>query len=194
MTIHCINLYNRPEKWEQAKQELSRIGEPIRWPALQINPGWEGCKRSHYALLKYLHEYSNEKLYGVFEDDVEFTHPELIDVCLKELPKDWAMLYLGGTPNKPLEKHSEHLYRAKKTWTTHAIIYNADSKVIPFILDNLLDQERIDVFFADVVQEHFNCYIASPMIATQKNGYSDIRQKNVRTGDYIKQHYDKFVG
>lgn len=197
MTIHCINLHERSDKWQQAFSELSKlVGVPIRWPAQKISPGWEGCKKSHWALIRYLWQNHPDELWGVFEDDVKFCSLDVMEQirnAIGELPNNWDMLYLGGTPNEPLERVTDSLFRAKKTWTTHAIIYNPNSDVVPFVLENMLEHERIDVFYANVVQEKFNCYMAYPMIATQRNGYSDIRQKVSRTGDYIKQHYDKFV-
>lgn len=197
MIIYCINIHEQSDKWRQSFTELSKLGKlPIRWPAMKINPGWEGCKRSHYSLLRHLLQYYPNQLLGVFEDDIEFCvndPQEAIEQAVRELPDNWDMLYLGGTPNEQLKRVSSHLFRTKKTWTTHAIIYNPKSNVIPFIIENMLDHERIDVFYADVVQERYNCYIASPMICTQKNGFSDIRNKVARTGDFIKSHYDKFV-
>ena len=108
---------------------------------------------------------------------------------LADVPDDWDMLYLGATLNEPLKQVSPNLFRIKKGWTTHGIIYNNQNGVVAFILDGM-DAFKVDVFIADVVQEKFNCYMCYPMVATQRPGRSDIINKHT---DYhaITDRYKK---
>lgn len=197
MIKFCINLPERPEKWEAAQTEFKKLrGDVLKWTATKMTPGYDGCRTSHLELLKHARfEYPNENLM-VFEDDALFcvdNPQDLIEQSMRELPKDWDMLYLGATLTEPVQKYSEHLYRITKAWTTHAMIFNHKSKVIDFILENNGGGRKIDVFYADVVQNQFKCFITYPMIATQRNGYSDILNKNVPNGDIIRDYYNRFI-
>ena len=66
---------------------------------------------------------------------------------------NWDMLYLGATLNEKLERFSPHLFRLKKAWTTHAMIFNNQNGVIDYILNNNGGGRKIDVFYAEQIQE-----------------------------------------
>lgn len=195
MIKYCISLPERPEKWEVAQQEFKKLdGNVMKWNATKKVIGFDGCRESHLGLLEHLRYDFKDELYMVFEDDCLFCvdNPQHeISKAMLELPKDWDMLYLGATLNEPLVKYSEHLYRLKRGYTTHAMIFNNQNGVIDFILENNGGGRKIDVFYADVVQEQFNCYITAPMIATQRNGFSDILNRNVNNGDIIRDFYKR---
>lgn len=191
MNTYCINLNERREKWENTKIEASKLGiTPRRFPAIKKSPGYVGCRITHRRLL------TNVKSDGVFmviEDDIKVNcdNPgKVMGEAITQLPEDWDMLYLGATLNQPLERYSENLYRIKRGWTTHAIIYNNQNGVVDFILKNR--QKKIDVFYADVVQDKFNCFITYPMVLTQREGFSDVINKPV---DYevIGERYRRYV-
>lgn len=195
MTIHCINLNERPEKWQAAQSELKKLkGVALRWEGVKKSPGWEGCRLSHLALLQHLRfDYPGE-LYGVFEDDVIFTHQfplHRLEEIMVDLPNDWDILYLGATINEKPEFVTNNLYRIKNAWTTHAMIFNNQNGVVDYILENNGGGGKIDVFYAHDVQHKFKCYLANPMLATQRNGHSDIMNKYVPTGDIIQQYFNK---
>ncbi len=195
MIQYCINLPSRPEKWEQVQKEFKKLRGIVRkWVATKEVIGFDGCRKSHLSLLKHHIETYPDQLCTVFEDDVEFTDhfPQTdIDIAMAELPDNWDMLYLGATLNVDLVRHSPHLFKLKKAYTTHAMIFNNQNNVIDFILENDGGGRKIDVFYADVVQDKFNCYIAYPMIANQRNGFSDILNRNVNNGLIIQDYYNR---
>ena len=195
MISYCINLPERPEKWNAAQSEFKKLrGNVLKWNATKEVIGFDGCRKSHLGLMNHhLQTYGNE-LFTVYEDDVQFcvqNPQDAIEQAMRELPDDWDMLYLGATLTENLKKYSPHLYRLHKAWTTHAMIFNNQNGVVDFILENNGGGRKIDVFYADVVQQRFNCFITNPMIATQRNGFSDILNKNVNNGNIIQDYYKK---
>lgn len=190
MKVFCINLDERPEKWELSKKEAEKLHlDPVRVSATKASPGFVGCRLSHLGLLADVKEY----VFMVIEDDIKVcceNPSQALQDSMSELPNDWDMLYLGATLNTPLEKYSDHLYRIKQGWTTHAIIYNNQNGVVDYILN--ADIRKIDVFYSDDVQEKFNCFITYPMILTQREGFSDVIRKDV---DYkvIQERYKTYV-
>jgi len=195
MISYCINLPERPEKFKESSKEFKKLrGNVLKWSATKKQIGFDGCRISHLGvLIHHLATYPGE-LCTIYEDDVVFKSQfaqEEIDRAMTQLPDDWDVLYLGATLNEDLVRHSDNLFRLKKAYTTHAIIFNNQNGVIDFILENDGGGRKIDVFYADVIQERFNCYIASPMIANQRNGFSDILNREVKNGDIIQERFNK---
>jgi glycosyl transferase family 25 len=169
LTTYCINLERRTEKWEQAQVEFDTFGlKPIRIDGVEHLDGHTGCTQAHLRALKHL-----KPPFLLAEDDIKFIGSiEQLQTAIDQLPPDWDMLYLGATLQNKLERYSDNLFRVKDAYTTHAIIYNSQ-RVIDFIVSEH-NTRKVDVFLADVVQHKFNCFLCSPMIATQRAGFSDI--------------------
>lgn len=188
MLTYCINLPERPEKWQLAKAEIERFGlHPLRVNGVKRDWGHDGCREAHLNVLRRA-----KPPFLLTEDDVLFKG-SLKDLvrCMNQLPKDWDMLYLGATLNEPLERVSPNLLRLKNAYTTHAIIYNSQ-RVIDYILKHRAGGRKIDVFFAEFVQAEFNCYLCDPLIATQRAGYSDIINREV-TYEVIEASHEQFT-
>ena len=169
MLTYCINLPHRTERWEQAKAEIEAFGlHPLRLNGVEHLDGHTGCTQAHLNALKHL-----KPPFLLCEDDIKFVGTlKDLQNAIAQLPPDWDMLYLGATLQNKLERYSDNLFRLKDAYTTHAIVYNSQ-RVIDYIVANH-NTRKVDVFFADTVQHEFNCYVASPIIATQRAGFSDI--------------------
>jgi len=196
MIAYCINLPERQQKWNNVYKEFLRLPfNVLKYNAHKTSPGWEGCRQSHLGVLEHAIDNYKGEIIAVFEDDLQWNVSQPwheIEKCMKDLPLDWDMLYLGATLTQDLIPYTRNLYRLKRAWTTHAMIMNPQNGLFEFILENNGGGRKIDVFYADVVQEKFKCYISNPMIAIQRDGYSDILNKNVNNGmiikDYFKRH------
>jgi len=191
LKTYCINLDDRPDRWEEVQEEVRKIGIEIeRFPGIKMAKGWQGCLASHLALWEKCRELDT---FMIIEDDILFLEDakENLEKAIEQLPDSWDMLYLGATLNKPLAPVSENLLRLRGGWTTHGIIYNNQNGVVDYIL-TVEPSIRIDKFIADVVQEEFNCFMCYPMVASQRPGYSDIVN---RYQDYsvITERYKKYV-
>ena len=191
LKVFCLNLDDRPDRWEEVQQEVKKIGVEIeRFSAVKHQRGHTGCITSHMQLWEKARSLGT---WMTIEDDILFLDNarENLIKAIDQLPLNWDMLYLGATLNQPLARVDENLLRIKKGWTTHGIIYNNQNGVVDFILEGM-DEFKVDVFIADIVQERFNCYMCYPMVATQRPGRSDIVNKYT---DYhaITDRYKKYV-
>lgn len=185
MKAYVINLESRPDRMvEFAKNSLPFQVE--RFNAIKTDPGWIGCTNSQLAILKQQKEFP----FIIFEDDCLLLQPwSVVENTMKQLPPDWDALYLGATLMQPIERYSKNLFRLKNAFCAHAIIYNTE-RMVQYVLDNheeffrnSVARNTLDVFYAQDVQQKFNCYITDPLVATQRSGFSNIENIDV---DYIQ--------
>lgn len=175
MRSFCINLDRRPERWEYVKKEFDRMYIDVyRFSAVDIKPGWVGCRQSHLKLLSIC---KNDNKFAIYEDDVKFLGIDWS--VLLELPEDWDCLYLGASPKEPQELYSEHLYRVKNAHVTHAIIWhNRPHGAVSYILAHAGDIQKYDDYLATVIQPQFNCFLTRPIMAVQVQFQSDTCKKS----------------
>lgn len=186
-----INLDRRVDRM----QELSVPFEFERFPATDGTQftdipklrmrGHIGCWDSHRRLLTKIRD-EHLPMALVFEDDVELCDAfvnRLVTV-MAELPPDWDLLYVGGwNVGEPVKQYSEHLNVAERVLTTHAyIIRNKFVNVLLDVVEN--NKNKIDVVFS-LALERGKCYIAHPVLAWQREGYSDITN-SVNTNEHLK--------
>jgi GR25 family glycosyltransferase involved in LPS biosynthesis len=180
----CINLQERKSKKKfmikQAKKQNIKIN--FFTATLHKNPK-RGCLESHLSVIQNAIDEGHKYLF-VLEDDALFTRP-LKD--LPEPPKDWDMLYLGGTvkhifTNNEVTKESKKTWIRMTCWTTHAYILNLQKKDL---IDDILkakdqgEDVEIDRYYIDFIHQKYKAYMVHPMTCIQKNGHSDIEKKVV---------------
>lgn len=196
-----INMDKRPERLEICrKEEFPKLKiKPLRKPGniitLTENPWWNGaigCMTSHFEVLEAA-ACLNTSVF-IFEDDVSFigddTAKELRLAC-HELDKiDWDMFYMGGNLLKPATQITHHL--AKLTHCQSTVAYGVNKKFVKTLL-GYIDLKQIsrpiDMIYADSVIPKHNCYIAVPMLAIQRDSFSDIEGKEVTYSDYLERRY-----
>jgi GR25 family glycosyltransferase involved in LPS biosynthesis len=199
---YCINLHHRTERWISVQPEFARLGiVPDRFEATKMHQGYIGCMMSHLAVLERAKK-DNCGCFMVAEDDIRVVGDDpqgVLQKAMAQLPSDWDMLYLGANPQEPIKRYSENLFMLKNGWTTHAMVFNNSDKknsVVDFILQNqqsVWEHERIDVYYADVIQQMFKVFVVNPLVASQSNAYSDITRKHNFYFDLIKDSYEKFT-
>jgi len=177
--IYCINLDERPDRWEQSLEEFEKVGikNVERFSAIKHEKGAIGCRESH---LKIIEKSKNENLNNVliFEDDVFFIENNLkhINKTLDDLNDiDWNLFYLGATvdPNVGyMEKFSDNLFKTNFAYTTHA--YAVNSNIFDKILNEAQYHPIIDVFYCRYIVPMNKSFIINPMVAIQREGYSNI--------------------
>ena len=135
-----------------------------------------------------------------FEDDVLFKDMGRLEAALKELPADWDIFYLGanitdmvfGIKENPPVRYSEHLYRVRKAWTTHAIGYSR--KIVEKIVAQypVHTYEMFDNWLNSEILPVCKAYLINPMVCWQRPGKSDLwGQETDYTGAFI--HGDKIM-
>lgn len=170
----CINLEKRPDRWKQFLQEPIPFSV-ARFTGLECDNPMTGCIASHLEVMKLFSDGINI----IFEDDAQIIFGwDHFENAINQLPSNWHCLYLGAMLHKPIEKYSDHLFRLNWGWTTHAIAYNGKT-----IANELLKYSpeqihkawnNIDTYIAREIQPKFNCFLINPMIAVQREDYSDI--------------------
>ena len=187
MDSYVINLDNRPERYKEFQQNVFPF--PIkRISGCMASCGEDGCRDSHLGIL----ERQSTFPFAVFEDDCILMKPwSIVEKAMKQLPKDWDALWIGGNVRVPLKRYSENLFIVKNTFALHAVIYNSE-KMVDYILENHNTKtgENLDVFYNRVIQEMFNCYIIYPMVANQRKGYSDITKREVDYYDELNKTFE----
>lgn len=173
--ICCINLDKRVDRWEKCLIEFERVGlEVERFSAFDGDNHHLAFNKSQHTAIKKMVEEGAER-FLVLEDDVIFKGYDHVTAALNELPPDWDALWLGANINgTTLERYSDHLFKLRNSFTTHAVGYS--KKMAEWIVENFNpDQFPIyDEFLRINVQEQFKCFLVAPMVAWQRPDHSDI--------------------
>lgn len=193
--IYCINLKNRPDRWDKVQKEFKKIGIiSERFDAIENkeNPVY-GCSESHIEILTHAEKQNKNVL--IFEDDVEFinVNNNEIEKAVQELSKtEWEIFFLGGNILRPAFQISKHLARLSQCYSAHA--YGINANFITFLKDAAIKKRNypIDVIYGDLIVPNIRAYITIPMFAIQSSGYSNIEKKEM---DYSvpMQRYEHFV-
>jgi GR25 family glycosyltransferase involved in LPS biosynthesis len=203
-----INLDKRPDRLKLCmEQEFPVIKiHPLRKPGLIYektnNKWWNGaigCMLSHYQILEAAALLDTNVF--IFEDDVFFIGKEQSDFGYKiymdlstasvQLNNiEWDMFYIGGNILKPFNQVSSHL--AKLNHCQSTVAYGVNKKFLRTLLgyiDLTHINRPIDVIYADSVIPNHNCYISVPMLAIQRDSFSDIEGGEMKYSEYLERRY-----
>lgn len=166
--IICINLKERNEKKKFMIEQSKKLKFPIKFfEAIKLTPGYKGCLASHLEVIKTAKKQNLNNIL-ILEDDAVFNRK----LKLPKFPKEWAILYLGGTVKGLLEKNKDWS-KVKECWTTHSYIIN--SKFFDKFINDLSKYEKeVDRYYVEEIQSKYPCYVLTNLMTEQKEGYSDI--------------------
>jgi len=198
---YCLNQDSRPDRWEQTKAELSRAKmEGVeRFSSLPADQPFKSFCLSHYAMLKTFVA-SGQAVGLLLEDDVLFQSVDHLQEALNELPEDWGVLYLGanitegvtGIKERPPVRFSDHLWRVRSAWTTHAVAYSRAMAVKIISTYPVHQYAMYDQWLNEHILSNHQCFLVKPMVAWQRPGKSDLwGQETDYTGAFI--HGDKIM-
>jgi GR25 family glycosyltransferase involved in LPS biosynthesis len=193
--IFVINMDKDTQRLELCKQEFTKFNIHTwkRFPGLVSNQNTleareRCCTLSHLDIIKIAKSNNLDNVL-IFEDDVWFD--DNFSMYLDKISKfmtatpNWEMLYLGG--NHLVQYQTipfENIVKVSKTYTTHA--YALNHTMYDFILYNVerpeLSKVQIDVFYANYIHTKGNSYCVNPRVAFQRDGYSNILDRNIRYG------------
>ena len=187
LKIYCINLKRRKDRKIKMKRLMKN--KTLKFDFYKAidnkeNPT-DGVKQSHCNVIKQAIK-NKLKYVMIVEDDIKFLKHNF---TLDPLPDKWDILYLGGEIIKIHFGEDP----TKKKWincsnlNAHAYIINLTNKeLIKDILKCLDDELVYDEYIAKNIQSKYLTFMHSPMIITQRNGYSDVFKKDVEY-DLIEQ-------
>lgn len=201
--MFCINLDERTDRWEVCQKEFEKIGildKVERFSAVKDNDGRIGIIKSNLEIVKYA---KKNKLNNVlvFEDDVEFITDDTEGNLKKSISQignlKWSLFYLGANTHNKLLKIKPNLILIKNSYAVHAMAYN--KSVYDRFIRKYEGMGRInrhsdilDVYLAEVIQSKDVCLMTNPMLATQRNDYSDIEKREVNQ-NYIEERYKRNI-
>lgn len=197
--MFCINLDERIDRWEMCQKEFQKVGildKVERFPAIKDVDGRIGIIKSNLEIVKYA---KKNKLNNVliFEDDVKFITDDTEGNLKKSLSQignlKWSLFYLGANTHNRLLKITSNLILIKNSYAVHAMAYN--KSVYDKFIKKFEGMDRIsrhsdilDVYLAEEIQSKDVCLMTNPMLATQRNDYSDIEKRLVNQ-NYIEERY-----
>ena len=197
MNSFVINLDRREDRMVSFNKNKFPF-EVKRFSAIETSDGTMGCNLSHLSIL----EQQSEFPFAIIEDDCKMVAPwSDVENAMSQLPDDWDALWLGATLDGKIERYSANLFRLKKGYCTHFVIYNTP-KIVNYIIEELpkfiattKGKPIIDLFYYEYIQRIFNCYITYPMMALQAEGYSDIMKRTPGLDEHQWRHdqYNKFT-
>lgn len=188
--IYLINLDRRTDRLEQSIKEFLKVGmpNPKRISGVEHENHALGCHLSHMKCFDDAIREGHDRIL-IFEDDVEFFPNALENLTqsLKELPKDWDMFYLGANLDRfPAYEVSLHLAKLVGAYATHA--YATRRRMFPILheINRNTDIPHNDVYYAENIHPYYNCYLAVPLVAGQRESYSDIQGKVMSSNEVFQ--------
>lgn len=211
--IYLINLKERPDRLQQATEELGKYSIPFELvEAVKNDIGSIGLYLTYYKLFEncLIEGYKNVL---IFEDDVKFLfdpnayfdygHSVWLNIFKYNL---YDIFYLGVNTHEPLEFRNMSTiptYVVKRGYSTHAFaisnkgmkkVFEAMNKCAKYSVDKIEIKKvitlfnQIDVLISQQIQPDGECYCPDILLATQRNGYSDIEKKEVDMS-YIEKRF-----
>lgn len=176
--IVCLSLHQ--SEYQIAEAEFARVGLSgiERYQAVkEIGPHQSFSHSERNILIDFYHSNLSTLLH--LEDDVQFRNLDHLEAAINELPEDWDILYLGANlicwnKDEPApERHSEHLFRVRAAWTTHAVAYHQKCVFEILAKQPEFSVKMFDQYVSDRLSE-FNAYVVAPMVAYQRPRFSSI--------------------
>lgn len=189
--IACINLEKRTDRWEESLIEFDKLeitNKVFRFNAIESSDPCYGNHLSHASILKFAREQKIKNVL-IFEDDVEFFAGAIRNLTnsIKDLPEDWDMFYLGANLDAyKAYKITPHLAKLTGAFATHA--YAVKNTLYDKLIDINMDVTTIhnDVSYASLIHPNYNCYLTLPLVAGQRDSYSDIQKKRMSSNSMFR--------
>jgi hypothetical protein len=183
--VVLINLAKDKQRLEDSRRELGKYGIDFkRIPGMLMTDRSKGFSSAYVNALKAIRGGGI-----IFEDDIE-----LDNFFIPDLPEGWDMLYFGANLQEETEPVNSQLVRVLGAWTTHAILYSAEA--VEKILSQY-DYEK-DGIYDDWLRRVFcrnnSCYMVTPMIAFQRDGYSNLIKQDASYREGFIDNYKKYTG
>jgi hypothetical protein len=188
MKVLCINLPSRFDRRLQAEDEFKRVGLSVEF--IDAISGENRPMAFNQSVIKAMKMADGQDLL-LFEDDVVFDKP----IPYLAPPENYMTLHLGanivGTDIKNWVMptyYSPFLAKLHNCWQSHATLYSAEC--VAYILSNFRDDilTAENPIFDEWVRMNIlplgRSYVMKPMIAYQRDSFSDIWQHQAQYKHY----------
>lgn len=184
-----INLDRRADRRAEFNAECERIGLRVeRFPAIESQPGFVGCHKSHIAVLK-MAKANNWEHVLIFEDDFQFLvdaatfQTNLEQFFASNTPYDVLMLSYNIQRSEPVNELISKVYEAQTAsgYLVHSRFYDT---LIQNLETNLPLLERTGAHWLYLndqcwksVQPDAAWYFFNTRIGKQRPSYSDLANR-----------------
>lgn len=197
-----INLDERKDRREHVEMQLNWMGiTGERFSAVKTKFGAIGCTMSHIKCLEMAKERDYDMVF-ICEDDIQFISKDTLQNSVNkfmETVKEWDVCIIGGNNGRPFKPVNEICVQVQNCQTTTGYVvkkhyYDVLLKNFRESVQNLIRSQNIRLHALDIywkqLQGRDKWFLLIPIMAYQKEGYSDIERKNV---DYRRMmaNYDK---
>ena len=197
-----INLDERKDRREHVEMQLNWMGiTGERFSAVKTKFGAIGCTMSHIKCLEMAKERDYDMVF-ICEDDIQFINKDTLHNSVNkfmETVKEWDVCIIGGNNGRPFKPVNEICVQVQNCQTTTGYVvkkhyYDVLLKNFRESVQNLIRSQNIRLHALDIywkqLQGRDKWFLLIPIMAYQKEGYSDIEKKNV---DYRRMmaNYDK---
>lgn len=172
----CINLQTREDRYQQARQELARVGlqRVVFYRAAPQQDRDKGCIDSHMACLQFALDHGVPHVL-IFEDDVLFQGDHLDNlrriVDFIRHHSECPFLHLGGFIFRRVERLGEHFLRGA-IMTTHAYVVRAEHAKRLLAERPRFSGMSVDTFFT-IINRNDACVHINPLACIQRASESD---------------------
>jgi GR25 family glycosyltransferase involved in LPS biosynthesis len=202
-----INLESRKDRREHIEQELKSIGiHGLRFNAVKLQNGRIGCSMSHLKCLQIAKK-NNWPYVMICEDDLLFLDKEKAVKHMNDFFKlhygdndIWNVMLIAGNNVPPYKKIDNTCIRVSHCQTTTG--YIVKNTYYDTLIDNIKTgieklmknptnafSYAIDKYWIQL-QKRDVWYLLAPIIAIQREDYSDIEQRTTNY-EYIMKDLDK---
>jgi len=187
-----INLDTRKDREISTINEFKKLDIPIeRMNATKLTDKRVACSMSHLKCLQTAKK-NNWNHVLIVEDDIQFLDPTLFIENLNKFLSSgviWDVLLFAGNNIAPYTKYDDCCVKISKCQTTtgYLVLNHYFDTMIDNIKEgiNLLIKNPNDHFYYAIdkywfsLQEKDNWYLITPLTVVQREGYSDIENKNI---------------
>jgi hypothetical protein len=156
--------------------ELNKYNIPFEFfDATKDDNGVRGLVESMKRLFAHALEKKQQRAI-VLEDDVEFLlNPvDFLKEIIPQIPKDFQLFHLGLNLLAPPKRISENVLKVVDCYSTHAICYSKEGMEICLQRLNEVPLQPYDIFIRSELLCRGQSFCCFPMLATQRESYSDI--------------------
>lgn len=196
--VMYINLDSRPDRNENAKSELAKVGinKPERFKAIKLENGALGCSMSHLKCI----EIAKQKDYPcvfICEDDIEFLEPSLFLNQMQTFLNssiNWDVIIVAGNNMLPYTPVNNTCIKVLNCQTTTGYIVKKEyyDKLMQNYKDGIQklmkeptsNEYKIDKYWFRLQRED-NWYLIIPLTVVQKEDYSDIEKRVTNFKNYM---------
>lgn len=193
---YVINLERRTDRMQQISGVLKKYS--ISYQRIEAIDNKENPRKGLVDTMKRIFKTAlgkGLKHVMILEDDAtplveKDVFHDTMNCCIKQLPGDWDIFYLGCNVSQGLKPYSENLFWVKGAYATHAACYS--KKAMQFIVSSPI-AEPVDNFIVREFQTYNNIFCSYPMLMTQVPGHSDIGGNHTDWGSDLEKKFEEHV-